>query len=41
VLDGNILEGLDDFWKEGIGDLGDNQAKNSRLARDERACVLG
>ena len=35
VLDGDILEALDEFREEGIGDLGDDEAEDPTASRDE------
>src|SRR5476651_1091798 len=33
------FEGLNDFWKKGIGNLGDDQPKNPASAGDQSACL--
>jgi hypothetical protein len=36
---GDLFELLDEFGEEGVGDLGDDETKQSASARDERACL--
>jgi hypothetical protein len=37
--DGDLLELLDEFGEEGVGDLGDDEAEQTRLSGDEGACL--
>src|SRR3984893_3184111 len=37
MLDGNILEGLDDLREKRVGDFGNDETENPALAGDERA----